>query len=93
MSTMEKPLRASCKHTLQANEHDWTREGTTVSPKEQTQTFELTKSTFKSYIKIHLLPEILQKTYIFSVSFSNPICGSGHNWKGKEEAPELGWHY
>lgn len=48
-------------------------------PKEHMQAFELTKSTFKSYIKIHLLTEILQKTYIFSVSFSNPIGGAGHN--------------
>lgn len=79
MSTMAKPLRASCKHTSQANEHDWTREGTPASAKEQTRTFELTKSTFKSSTTIHLLAEILPKTYIFGVSFSNPICGSGHN--------------
>lgn len=35
MSTTAKPLRASCK---QANEHDWAREGTADSPREQTWT-------------------------------------------------------
>lgn len=31
------------------------------------------------HLKIHLLTKVLRKTYIFSISFSNPICGSGHN--------------
>lgn len=31
------------------------------------------------HLKILLLTKVLQKAYIFSISFSNPICGSGHN--------------